>query len=350
MMKWRRAGRAGLMVCMAAVLWLGTGCGKQFETEPKTSEGSSEDKESLMHKDENLTVVGVSQVGSESVWRTAHTASIQNTFTKENGYFLIFDNARQKQENQIKAIRSFISQQVDYIVFSPLTEDGWDTVLQEAKDAGIPVILMDRKVKVEDESLYTTWVGSNFVKEGKDAGRWLANYLKKQNRGEEQIDIVVLQGTTGSTSMIGRTQGFDQEAAEHENWNVLEQVDAEFTTAKGKEEMKKMFRKYNDIDVVVSQNDDMTFGVLEAIEEEEKTCGEDGDIIVISFDGVKSALEKVKEGLINVDVECNPLQSEFIEKVIKKIEKGETVAKEYYVPEKIFTRKNVEDFINDRAY
>ena len=114
--------------------------------------------------DDNLIVVGVSQVGSESVWRTANTASIQNVFTKENGYFLIFNNARQKQENQIKALRSFISQRVDYIVFSPITEDGWDTVLQEAKDAQIPVILIDRKVDVPDDSLYTTWIGSDFYK------------------------------------------------------------------------------------------------------------------------------------------------------------------------------------------
>ncbi len=157
-----------------------SGCVKEY---------GMEDTENTV--DENLIVVGVSQVGSESVWRTANTASIQNILTKENGYFMIFNNARQKQENQIKALRSFISQRVDYIVFSPITEDGWETVLQEAKEAGIPVILIDRKVKLSDQSLYTTWIGSDFYKEGRMAGNILDEYLTKQHRQEESIRIVV---------------------------------------------------------------------------------------------------------------------------------------------------------------
>ncbi|MGC4018636.1 MAG: substrate-binding domain-containing protein [Muricomes sp.] len=165
-MKQRMKSSIRGILSAAFVVILLAGCGKQFKVE--------EAKDSLTPKDKNLIVVGVSQIGSESVWRTANSASIQEVFTKENGYFLIFDNARQKQENQIKALRSFISQQVDYIVFSPITEDGWDTVLQEAKDAGIPVILMDRKVNVKDDSLYTAWVGSDFAEEGRKAGQWLA--------------------------------------------------------------------------------------------------------------------------------------------------------------------------------
>ena len=140
-------------------------------------------------EDDNLIVVGVSQVGSESVWRSAHTQSIQDAFTRANGYMLIFDNARQKQANQIKAIRSFISQQVDYIVLSPIEESGWDTVLQEAKDAGIPVILIDRKVSVDDDSLYASWVGSDFVREGQDAGYWLEDYMKKQGRKMTKLTL-----------------------------------------------------------------------------------------------------------------------------------------------------------------
>lgn len=169
-------------------------------------------------EDDNLIVVGVSQVGSESVWRTAHTQSVQDAFTRANGYLLIFDNARQKQANQIKAIRSFISQQVDYIVLSPIEETGWDTVLQEAKDAGIPVILMDRTVEVADDSLYTTWVGSDFIREGQDAGYWLEDYLKEQGRDEDEINIVVLQGTKGATATIGRTRGFNETAKIQHNW------------------------------------------------------------------------------------------------------------------------------------
>ena len=148
---------------------------------------------------------------------------------------LIFDNARQKQANQIKAIRSFISQQVDYIVLSPIEESGWDTVLQEAKDAGIPVILIDRKVSVDDDSLYASWVGSDFVREGQDAGYWLEDYMKKQGREDDGINIVVLKGTKGASATIGRTRGFNEVAKVQHNWNILQQVDGEFTTAKGKE-------------------------------------------------------------------------------------------------------------------
>lgn len=330
------------IVSILLMLLLFSGCGKQFETE-KTSD-------IYTPVDDNLIVVGVSQIGSESVWRTANSTSIQNVFTKENGYFLIFDNARQKQENQIKAIRSFISQQVDYIVFSPITEDGWDTVLQEAKDAGIPVILMDRKVNVKDESLYTTWVGSDFDAEGKNAGKWLSNYLEQKNLSSENINIIVLQGTEGATAVIGRTNGFNTIAKKHDNWKILEQLNAEYTTAKGREVMEKMLKRYPDIDVVVSQNDDMTFGALEAIQEKGFTTGIDGDIIIISFDAVRSALEKVEEGIINVDIECNPAQGEYIERVIQDLEEGKSVQKYYYVPEKVFTKENVGDYIDSRTY
>jgi len=326
-----------IFLLILSVMLLLTGCKKQSDT---TSQ-----------EDDNLIVVGVSQVGSESVWRTANSASIQNTFTRENGYLLIFENARQKQENQIKAIRSFISQQVDYIVFSPLTEDGWDTVLKEARDAGIPVILMDRSVKVEDESLYTAWVGSDFFEEGQKAGQWLADDLAKKQFDSEEINIVILKGTEGSTSVIGRTDGFDSIAAEHDNWTILEQVDADFTTAKGKEEMRKMLQKYEDIDVVVSQNDDMTFGALEAIQEAGKTTGTEGEITIISFDAVKSALKMVEDGTINVDIECNPEQGPYIEKVIQTIKNGEPVEETYYyVPERVFTRQNVGSVIDNRSY
>lgn len=299
---------------------------------------------------EGLIVVGVSQVGSESIWRTAHTASIQNVLSPDNGYYMIFDNARQKQENQIKAIRKFISLQVDYIVLSPITEDGWDTVLQEAKEAKIPVILMDRKVNIEDDSLYTAWIGSDFNEEGKNAGHWLEDYLKKIERSDEDINIVVLQGTEGSTSVIGRTDGFNYVAKKNRNWHILEQVDADFTTAKGYEEMQRLLKTYDDIDVIVSQNDDMTFGALDATQEVGISTGKYGDVIIISFDAVKSALEKVNEGIINVDIECNPLQGKYIDMIIKDLEAGNPIEKEYFTVERVFTPENVGLALDDRAY
>lgn len=328
----------------AAVLFLFLlgGCGRQFDVDEGETDSAKEDEELIM--------VGVSQLGSESVWRTANTASIQDTFTRENGYLLVFDNARQKQENQIKAIRSFISQQVDYIVFSPIEESGWDVVLEEAKEAGIPVILMDREAEISDPSLYVTRVGSDFVAEGENAGLWLEDHLEEQGRSDEEINIVVLKGTEGATSTIGRTEGFANIAGRHDNWNILEQTGADYTTTKAKEEMQKILIQHKDIDVLVSQNDDMTFGALDALEEVGITTGVDGDVIVISFDAVRSALELVKSGKINVDIECNPEQGPYIENVIHMLENGASIDKNYYVPEKIFTQENVGRYINDRSY
>lgn len=308
-------------------------------------------EETTQVEKENRIVVGVSQLGSESGFRTANTESVQNAFTQQNGYILIFNNARQRQENQLKAVRSFISQRVDYIIFSPVVETGWETVLQEAKEAGIPVILMDRSVDVADESLYVTWVGSNFVEEGEKAGRWLEQELRKQKRTQDPVNIVILTGTEGSSSQIGRTVGFDAVAHEHENWNILEQKCAEFTSTRGKEVMRGFLRKYPDIDVVVSQNDDMTFGAIEAIRESGRTVGVGGDIMIISFDAVETALEMVAEGIINVDIECNPNQGEYLLQVIDMLEAGEPVEKQYYVEEDVFTIENVtEEILDERSY
>lgn len=317
------------------------GCAGQFRVSGE---------EEVSEVDENLVVVGVSQIGSESVWRTANTASIQEVFTNDRGYFLLFSNARQKQENQIKAIRRFISRQVDYIVFSPITESGWDVVLQEARDAGIPVILMDRQVDVKDETLYTAWVGSDFHGEGRRAGEWLEADLERQGRQEEEIQIVVLQGTEGATSAIGRTQGFQEVACTHANWIILEQMDAEYTTAKGREVMDHLLDKYEEIDVVISQNDDMTFGALEAMNRRGITTGVEGDVIVVSFDAVKSALKLVEQGVINVDIECNPEQGEWVEKVIQALERGEEVEKTFYIEEQVFTQENVSRYLDKRNY
>lgn len=312
---------------------------------------TSIEEETFVSEEENRIVVGLSQLGSESGWRTANTESLQNEFTQQNGYFLIFNNARQKQENQIKAIRSFISQRVDYIIFSPVVETGWETVLQEAKEAGIPVILMDRNVDVTDRSLYVTCVGSDFVEEGERAGRWLEEDLIRHQKADETVNIVVLKGTQGSSSEIGRTAGFLDVASRHSNWRILEQGYADFTSAKGKEVMENFLKKYPDIDVVVSQNDDMTFGAIEAIRESGQTVGIGGDITIISFDAVREALEMVATGVINVDIECNPDQGKYLSQVISMLEADEEVEDRYYVEEDIFTIGNVtETLLQERSY
>ncbi len=295
-------------------------------------------------------IVGYSQIGSESAWRTANTQSFQETFSPENGYFFLFDNARQKQENQIKAIRSFISQQVDYIVFSPVTEDGWDTVLGEAKDAGIPVIVSDRSVDVEDESLYTAWVGGDMTAEGVRAGKWLEQDLEKSGRADADINLVVLQGTARSSAQVGRSKGFEEVANKHPNWHILARQDAEFTTARGKEVMAHYLKSFDRIDVLVSQNDDMTFGAMEAMDEAGVTYGKDGQVTVISFDSVKKALEMVQNGKINADIECSPLLGPYVDRLIKKLEKGEIVPRSNPVDEKVFTQENVARYLPDRRY
>lgn len=332
----------GLLVMILLLVVIGSHLFTGIEEEANTEEGTAVGDQ---------IVVGVSQLGSESGWRTANTESVQNAFTQQNGYFLIYNNARQKQENQLKAIRSFISQRVDYIVFSPVVETGWDTVLQEAKEAGIPVILMDRSIDVDTPDLYVTCVGSNFVEEGEKAGQWLETELNRRGYVDRTVNIVMLLGTQGSSSQIGRTVGFASVSSGHGNWNILEQEYAEFTSTKGKEVMRSFLRKHPDIDVVISQNDDMTFGAIEAIRESGRTVGVDGDIMILSFDAVHDALEMVADGVINVDIECNPNQGDYLLQVIDMLEAGETVEKKYYVEEDIFTIENVtEELLRERTY
>lgn len=324
-------------------------CGNSEESSAKVSDNPS-GAASTSDTSGGLIKVGFSQVGAESDWRTANTQSMQSTFTKENGYELIFSDAQQDQANQITAIRNFIQQEVDYIVLAPVTETGWETVLQEAKAAGIPVIIVDRMVKVSDDSLYTAWVGSNFKQEGVDAATWLANYLKDKGRDSEEINIVTLQGTIGSSAQIGRTEGFGEEAAKNSNWKILAQQTGEFTQAKGQEVMESFLKSYSDIDVVVCENDNMAFGAIDAIQAAGKTCGVNGDMIIISFDAVSAAFDKMEEGLINVDVECNPLHGPRVAEIIQKLHNGQTVDKVQYVDEGVFPAETAKEDRVGRAY
>lgn len=339
----------GILLCL--LLWFSS-CGTRIE-ESETVPGSDllEEEKELAAEGDNYIVVGFSQVGSESDWRIASTESFKGTFTQENGYYLIFEDAQQKQENQLKAMRDFILQEVDYIILDPIVETGWDAVLQEAKDAGIPVIVADRQVKVSDESLYTAWVGSDFEEQGRRAGEWLADYLKEQGRSSEEIRIVTLQGTLDSTAQLGRTGGFGQILEQHDNWTMLERRDADFTQTKGQEVMEDFLKAYPDIDVVISENDNMTFGAIEAIEAAGKTCGPDGDIIIISFDAGRAALQAMAEGKINADFECNPNLGPLVSDIIQKLEQGEEAEKLQYVKETYFDPSmDLQALIEERSY
>ena len=312
--------------------------------ETTAAEASSEGEKKEAAADGDLITVGYAQVGAESDWRTANTESFKSTFTEENGYKLIFDDAQQKQENQIKAIRSFIQQDVDYIVVAPVVETGWETVLEEAKEAGIPVILSDRQMQLSDDSLYEAWVGGNFVKEGETCGDWLADYLEKQGRADEEINMVTIQGTIGATAQIGRTRGLYQ-AAKAYGWNILAEESGDFTQAKGKEVMQSFLEEYPELNMVYCENDNEAFGAIEAIKEAGRTIGTDirnGEIMVVSFDGVDvDALSCVADGEISCIAECNPLHGPWIEKIIQMMEQGRVPSKYTYVDEGMYSNEDI---------
>ncbi|HEX3023344.1 MAG TPA: ABC transporter substrate-binding protein [Lachnospiraceae bacterium] len=292
--------------------------------------------------------IGFSQVGAESDWRVANTESMKSALSKENGFELIFADAQQKQENQIKAVRDFISQEVDVIVIAPVTETGWETVLGEAKDAGIPVIIVDRMIDVSDDSLFSCWVGSDFKKEGVDAANWLVEYMKAQGKGDAEHNVVVLQGTIGSSAEIGRTKGFDETIAANTNYKILEEQTGEFTQAKGQEVMESFLKKYDNIDVVIAQNDNMAFGAIDALKAAGKVPGK--DVTIVSFDAVKAAFESMIAGDMNVSVECNPLHGPRVAELAKKLMAGEEVEKIQYVEEGVYPADTAEAELPNRQY
>lgn len=298
----------------------------------------------------DLIVVGVSQVGSESGFRVANSESIRAVFTEEAGYQLLFEDARQKQENQISAIRRFIQQQVDYIVLMPIQETGWESVLQEAKEAGIPVILVDRMVDGKDEGLYAAHVGSDFLWEGEQAAAWLEEYLQGATA---PINILHIHGTPGSSAQLGRTAALEAAVDRHESWTLLAQLDGGFTQAKAYEETANWLDSQPqrpDLHILYCENDNSAFGAIQALEERGYTCGEEG-VCIISFDATRQGLVRCLEGKITLDVECNPLLGPMVEQVIQTLEAGETPAKHYSAEERLFTRADLSQaFIDQRAF
>ena len=361
-----------IAVCLSVLL---CGCVK----EAQTAAGASEDK---------LIVIGFSQVGAESEWRVANTESMKATLTEENGYELIYEDARQEQENQIRAIRTFIQQGVDYIVFSPKVETGWNSILQEAKQANIPVIVTDREIEPGDEGLYTAYIGSDFRKEGEKAVQWLEDLLEKQERTADPVRIVHIQGTIGSSAQIGRTTALEQAIKLHSNWKMVAQECGDFTRAKAYEVMGSILNQTKDIDVVYCENDGEALGAIDAMEEAGLKCnvigGEaldatDGEaldtidseapdtidameeaelkgnatdgVIVISFDATKLGLEYCLEGKIALDVECNPLQGPYVDGIIKRLQRGETIEREKYIDETQFDCFTItQEMIDGRGY
>ncbi len=302
-------------------------------------------------RDEKLIRVGFSQVGSESDWRMANTASMISALSESSGFELIFDNAKQRQENQFLAIRNFIQQDVDYIVLAPIAESGWDDVLQEAKNAGIPVIIVDRQIDVGDESLYTSWVGSNFLAEGERAIRWLEGAIQQQGRLNQPLRILHIQGTDGATAQIQRTKALNDAVRTHPGWTVVSRLKGEYTEAKAYELVRDFLSSGEPIDVIYSENDNMSFGAIRALDEAGISYGRDGDVMIISFDAVRDALKLCLEGKINICVECNPLHGPRVASLITQLESGETPPKLTYVDETFFSSGVLsEELIEEREY
>ncbi|MBM0226056.1 MULTISPECIES: ABC transporter substrate-binding protein [Micromonospora] len=287
--------------------------------------------------------VGFAQVGAESGWRTANTKSVQES-AKEAGIDLKFSDAQQKQENQIKAIRSYIQQKVDVIAFSPVVETGWDAVLLEAKRANIPVILTDRAVDSQDTSLYKTFLGSDFIEEGKKAGEWLV----KDSEGKSQVNVVELQGTTGAAPAIDRQKGFADVIKSAPQIKVIASQTGDFTRSGGKQVMEAFLKSNPKIDVVYAHNDDMGLGAIEAIEAAGKKPGV--DIKIITVDAVHDGMQALADGKINYIVECNPLLGPQLMDLAKKVVKGEQVPQRVVTEETTFTQEQAKTELPNRKY
>jgi len=295
-------------------------------------------------------VVGFSQIGSESEWRNANTISVQNTFNEEPTVTLLYSDAQQKQENQIKALRTFIARKVDCILFTALVETGYGPVLAEAKKAGIPVIMIDRDVQEADRQYRLTIMGSNFVDEGEKAGKWLETYLKQQGMddGKKTINIVELQGTTGSAPAIDRKTGFEKVLKQHANWKLTRSQTGNFTVAEGKQVMEAFLKADSTIQVLYAHNDGMALGAIQAIKEAGKKPGK--DIIIIGVDAVKGAFEAMVAGEMNASIECNPLLGPQALQAVMDLRDGKKLPARIWTIEGVYDQTNAAAALPTRQY
>ncbi|WEK54200.1 MAG: ABC transporter substrate-binding protein [Candidatus Cohnella colombiensis] len=344
--------RKAIWIVFFLLFFLSVGC--STSTNPVSpSNLNNTDNVALNHNEqvqentdnERQIVVGFSQLGSESDWRNANTRSIQDA-AKEAGIELLFANAEQSQEKQFEAIRSFIEHKVDVIAVSPVIESGWEPILLEAKQAGIPVILSDRAVQVSDPSLYVTIIGSDFYEEGRKAGKYLIDKMRNETG---PVGIVELQGTFGSSPSIERGRGFRDVIKDQENLTILQSEPADFTYEKGKEVMRAFLKERgSEIKVLFAHNDDMALGAIDVIEEYGLRPGK--DIVIISVDGTRKAFEMMTEGKINAVVECNPLLGPMLMQAVGEIIAGRTLPKRIVPPESVFTEELAEKEVGNRQY
>ncbi|TQR85212.1 ABC transporter substrate-binding protein [Mycobacterium hodleri] len=288
--------------------------------------------------------MGFSQVGAESGWRTANTTSIQDA-AKAADVNLKFSDANGEQENQISAIRSFVQQRVSVIAFSPVVRTGWDAVLLEAKNAGIPVILTDRAVDTQEKDVYKTFLGADFVQEGKWAGEWT---VKEYASAPGPVNIVQLEGTTGSDPALERSTGFADAIKANPNLKVIASQTGDFTRSGGKQVMEAFLKANPKIDMVFAQNDDMALGAVEAIEAAGMKPGQ--DIKIVAIDATHDGMQALADGKMNFIVECNPLLGPQLMDIAKKVVAGEAVPARIVTPDQTFDQQQAKAALPERKY
>lgn len=324
-------------------------------------------------EEEYLITVGLVQGGEDTPWKAANTASFEQTFKKENGYRLISTDCGNDQVKQLGAIQSMIAREVDYILLSPVVETGWEDALAEAKEAKIPVILVNNQIDEWETDAYECWIGSDYRNQMKKAGKWLEKYLEENPREQEAdakdaesteavmqdagkmqnqgLTIVCQQGEIGSAEQMARAESWMLVTEKHPDWNIKGQQTGENRKDTGKEVMKLFLEQEPDLDVVIAENDAMALGAIEAIQEAGKSCGSDGDIIVISFGGTKEGLQAVADGFLNVTFEENPNLAPKAAEAIQRLEAGIVVDREQYVKERYFdSTMDLEKLIEKRGY
>jgi len=298
-------------------------------------------------------ILGYSQIGAESAWRNCNTRSVQEAAT-EAGIQLLFFNAEQKQENQIKAIRSFIAYQVDVIAFVPIVSDGWENVLVEAREANIPVLICDREINIKDESLYAGYLGTDSLQEGRSSAEYLVKKFINPDTGRFLTDrrnpvrIVELRGTEGSSPAILRAQGFREVLADYPRFEIIYSESGDFLRSKGYELMCSILEEFQGIDVIYSHNDGMTLGAIDAMKERGINPGK--DIVIISIDAEQAAINALKRGEINCVVECNPKQGPEVMRLAKYLARKESIPRFIYMEEEVFTEWDVLSNIAPRGY
>ena len=275
--------------------------------------------------------IAFSQIGQESDWRTANTDDVCAAVEGHEGWELVYSDGQQKQENQIQALNNFITQGVDYILFTGVVTSGWDEILKEVNDNEIPLILLDRIPDCADQIDYVAAFGGDFPLEGRRQIQWVGEYMKSVGRDSEEIAVAIMEGTTGADAQVGRTEGNLAALADYPFLKVVAQNTGNFTRAEGQALMESWLKSVDHIDVLVAQNDDMALGAIDAIKAAGLVPGK--DIIIVGCDSVKAAFEAIVAGEMNATIECTPLYGQFLVPTIEALEAGETLSKEIIHPE-----------------